>query len=354
MDKALAGLKVVDFGWNITAPLVARCLADFGATVVKVESAKRPDSLRSIMPYSKGVPGVERGLLYLSYSCGKYGMGLDLSQPRGIEVATRLVAWADILVENFMPGTMEKLGLGYGELKKSNPGLIMVMASLQGNDGPHAQVGSLGIMMHAVTGLVFPMGEPDEPPTPIPSATTDFISPFYCLAAVFAALESRRKTGEGRLIDLSQYEAGVTFIAPAILDYVANGRSQPRAGNASPHAAPHNAYRCRGDDRWCAIAAASQAEWESFCKVVNGPAWTGDARFSTLAGRKENEVEMDRLVDAWTVDHTAEEAVDRMQAAGVAAGVVENGRDFFADPQLEHRRHFRVVEHAEVGKFANE
>jgi len=353
-NKALAGLKVVDFGWNITGPFIATYLASFGATVIKVETAKRPDSLRTILPYSKGIAGIERGLLYLSYSPGKYGITLDLTHPKGMEVANRLLRWADIVVENFMPGTMEKLGLGYEDIKKLNPGIIMVMASLQGGKGPHSQVGSLGIMMHALTGIVHPMGWPDKPPTPIPSATTDFISPFYCLACVFAALDYRRRTGEGKLIDLSQYEAGVTFIAPAILNYVVNKQPQAKVGNASPYAAPHNAYRCTGDDRWCAIAVFGEEEWKSFCEVIGDPAWIRDAKFSTLAGRKKNEVELDSLVDGWTINHTAEEVMERMQAAGIAAGLVENGKDFFEDPQLAYRHHFWIVEHPEVGAFANE
>lgn len=352
--KALEGLKVVDFGWNATVPFMAKYLGDFGATVVKVESAKRPDTLRNILPFSKGIPGLNRSLNFLSFNSSKYSMALDLRHPRGVGVAKRLVSWADTVLENFMPGTMEKLGLGYEELKRINPGVIMVRASLQGGEGPHSQVGAVGVMMQALTGIVYPMGWPDGPPTPIPCATTDFITPFWCMAAIFAALDNRRKTGEGKLIDFSQYEAGVTFTTVAVLNYLANGQGQCRRGNSSPNAVPHNAYRCQGEGRWCAIAVFHEEEWRALCGVMGNPPWTAEKRFSTFEARKENEAELDRFVEEWTLRYPAGEVMKRLQPAGVPAGIVQNGRDLHTDPQLKHRHHFWTLPHPEVGQFTSD
>jgi len=351
VGKALSGLKVVDFGWNVTAPYMAKKFADFGATVVKVESGKRIDTMRTILPFSKGRPGINRALLFLSYNCGKYGIAIDLSQPKGVELAKRLIKWGDVVIESFMPGTMEKLGLGYEELKKVKRDIIMLRTSLQGAEGPHAQVGALGVMMQGLSGVVNPMGWPNEPPSPIPCATTDFISPLYGMAVTLAALEHRRKTGEGSLIDFSQFEAGVTYIAPDILNFVANGKLQEKVGNTLARAAPHNAFRCKGDDRWCAIAVFTEEEWKAFCGVIGDPQWTKDPKFTTFVNRKENEAELDQLVEEWTFNYSPEEVMEKLQKAGIAAGIVANGRDFYEDPQLRYRHHFWSVTHPEVGEF---
>ena len=351
LRRALSGLSVVDFGWNITAPISAKWLADFGATVVKVESSKRTDPVRTMVPYCKGISGINRSILFHPWNAGKYSIALDLRHPKGIDIAKRLIKWADIVVENFMPGTMEKLGLGYEELRKVNPGIIMVGASLQGQKGPHAQVGALGIAMQALTGFIYPLGWPGEPPIPIPFASTDFMTPVYIIPAVLATLDDRRRTGKGTYIDISQFEAGVSFIAPELLNYLANGQPQTRMGNHSPYASPHNAYRCKGDDRWCVIAVFSEEEWKSFCGVVGNPPWTKETRFSSLLKRKENEEELDKLVGEWTINHSPEEIMEMMQSAGVAAGIVESGKDLHEDPQLKYRHHFWTLPHSDVGEF---
>jgi benzylsuccinate CoA-transferase BbsF subunit len=174
------------------------------------------------------------------------------------------------------------------------------------------------------------------------------------MAAIFAALERLKQTGEGTTIDFSQFEAGVTFIAPDILNFVANGKLQDKAGNASPYAAPHNAYRCKGDDRWCVIAVFGDEEWRSFCEVIGNPPWVNDPRFLDFTRRKENEPELDRLVEEWTISHSPEEVMERMQSAGIAAGIIANGQDFYEDPQLKYRHHFWTLPHAEVGEFSCE
>jgi benzylsuccinate CoA-transferase BbsF subunit len=350
----MEGVKVLDFSWVIMGPLAAKWLGDLGATVVKVESMRRLDINRTIQPMKDGVRGVNRCGQFATFNSSKYGITLNLSHPLGIEVAKRFVSWADVVIENFVPGTMERLGLAYEDLKRINPRIIMVRGSLFGETGPHAKQRGFGIFAQAATGFNNLVGWPDRPPGGLGVAVTDTIGACYMFIAIMAALSYRRRTGEGQCIDVSQMEAGVSFLAPSILDYAANGHAQNPVGNRSPYAAPHGAYPCQGDDAWCAIAVFSDVEWRAFCQAVGEPEWTKSAKFATLSGRKENEGQLDRLVSEWTMQYTTKEVMTRLQAAGVAAGVVQNGKDLLSDPQLEHRRHLRGLLHPEIGTYASE
>jgi benzylsuccinate CoA-transferase BbsF subunit len=171
----------------------------------------------------------------------------------------------------------------------------------------------------------------------------------YAVIAIIAALDYRRRTGKGQCIDLSQFESGVGLLTTAILDYVANQRVQSRMGNRSPFAAPHGVYRCKGDDRWCAITIFTDQEWNAFCDIIGRPQWTKEPKFATLLARKENEDELDKLVEEWTANRTAEEVTTSMQTSGIAVGVLKNASDMMEDPQIQHRRHLRISEHPEIG-----
>jgi crotonobetainyl-CoA:carnitine CoA-transferase CaiB-like acyl-CoA transferase len=349
MDQALQGLKVADFSWAAVGPLITKYLGDHGATVVRVESSTSPDIMRSNAPFKDNQPGINRSAYYAVINPNKHSLALDLNHPEGPGVAKRLVAWADVVVENFTAGTMEKWGLGYNELCKVKPDIIMVRSCNQGQTGPHARHPGLGFMLVGLTGFLSFTGWPDRNPAPLPVAYTDLIAPRFGMAALMAALDHRRRTGQGQCIDISQLETGLHFIAPPLLDYVVNGRQGGSNGNADPYAAPHGAYRCRGDDRWCVIAVFTDEEWGAFCRVLGNPEWTAGARFATLEARKGNESELNVLVEQWTVDHTPEEVMGKMQAAGVPAGVVQSGKAVCEDPQLNHRGYFWSLEHPEIG-----
>jgi crotonobetainyl-CoA:carnitine CoA-transferase CaiB-like acyl-CoA transferase len=280
---------------------------------------------------------------------GKLSMALDLSHPKGPEVVKRLVTWSDVVIESFIPGTMARWGLGYENIRQMKPEIIMLSASMQGQKGPHAAQRGFGTTLTALVGFSNLVGWPDRSPVTLANAYTDYITCWYGAIAILGALEWRRRTGEGMYIDLSQFESGVSFLAAATLDYSANQRVQSATGNRSPYAAPHGAYRCRGDDRWCVIAVFTDEEWQAFGQVIGEPEWCRDPRFDTLLGRKGNEEELDKLVEEWTSQYSAEEVMEMMQAAGVAAGVVANGRDLHEDPQLGHRHHFWPLEHPEMG-----
>lgn len=347
--RALEGVKVADFTWVAAGPLTMSYLAQCGATVVKVESGKTPDNLRLFPPSKDGTAGVNRSLVFSSENAGKLGMTVNLNHPRGIEVAKRLIAWADIVAENYRPGTIEKWGLGYDDLKRINPSVIMFRCSAQGQTGPDAGMGATGITLQSLSGYTFLTGWPDRDPTPPWGAYTDLTAPALGAAMLIAALDYRARTGKGQYLDLSQYEAGLHYLAPAILDYFVNGRCATRSGNSCPYAAPHGVYRCAGDDRWCAIAVFNDADWKAFCEAIGKPEWINDPRFNTVVERKENEEQLNSLIQEWTINHTAEEVMTLLQGHGISAGVVENSADLFQDPQIKERQLFKQLEHDEIG-----
>ena len=346
---ALEDIKVADFSWIIAGPTTTKLLADSGAQVIRIESYHSPDNLRSISPMKDGVSGINRSATYARYNSSKYGVSLNLKHPKGLELAKRIVAWADIVVENYTPGVMERLGLGYEELTKVRPDIIMLSMPLLGHTGPLANHPGLGVQLSDLIGFGNLTGWPDRGPCTLPGAYTDFISPHFAIAAVIAALDHRRRTGKGQYIEICQFEAGLQFIAPVLLDWVVNGREPVRKGNDCDYAVPHGVYRCRGRDRWCAITVFTSTEWKSLCGVIDNPALSGEPDFETLMGRRKHSAEIDRLIEVWTTLHDAEQVMQLLQAAGVAAGVVANGQDLFENPQLENRGFYKPLEHAEIG-----
>ncbi|MFC1925764.1 CoA transferase, partial [Chloroflexota bacterium] len=348
--RVFEGLKVVEFTWVVAGPWVGKYLAENGAEVVRIETGPRPDLFRFAAPYKDDIPGPDRAPMAAIFNNDKNGITLNLRHPKGLEVAKKLIARADVLVENYTPGTLPRLGLGYDVLKEINPGLIMLSSSNQGQTGPYASQIGFGYQLSSFVGYHNITGWPDRDPCLIRTPYTDLPGARYGLISVLAALDYRRRTGKGQFIDLSQYEAGLQFLASIVLDYDVNKRVARRDGNRDPYAAPHGAYPCQGDDRWCAIGVFSEEEWQSFCKVIGDPSWTKDAKFTNLAARKENEEELDRLVGEWSSGHTAEEVMSMMQKAGVPAGVVQTCADLHADPQLKHRNHFMQIEHPVIGK----
>ena len=348
--QALADVKIADFGWVIVLPESVRYLANHGAQVVRIESNQRVDMLRTSGPHKDNKPGINRSAHFATVNNNKYSVTLNLKDPRGLEVVKRIIAWADIVAEGFTPGTMEGLGLGYEQLRAINPDIIMLRTCNLGQTGPYADHPGLGPMLTPYTGVSHLTGWPDRDPSVPYGAYTDLTTPPFGAIAMMAALDYRRRTGKGQYIDLSQYEVGLQYLLPTVLDYGVNGRVQNRTGNQCAYAAPHGVYPCRGQDRWCAIAVFSDAEWSRLCQAMGNPDWSQDPRFSTLLGRKSNEAELDRLLAEWTVNFAAEELMDTLQSQGVAAGVVENCEDLYNDPQLKHRQHYQELEHPEIGK----
>lgn len=346
------GVKIVDFSWNATGPIATKNLALHGATVVRVESNARNDLSRFVPPYPGGEPGLNRATFWTEFNINKYGMALNLNHPEGTEVAKRLVAWADIIAESFRVGQMAKWGLNYEKLREIKPDIIMFSTSMQGQTGPRAKNIGVGNVLVGMSGFNQILGYPGEDPLQPYGAYTDWMATRFGTVMLIAALEHRRRTGEGQFIDMSQYEASNQFLAPLFLDYQVNNRIAGREGNRCSHAAPHNVFPCRGEDRWCAVAAFDDGQWKNLCAVIGWPDLAADPRFATLLDRKRNEEALDKTISEWTVTLSAEEVMKRMQEAGVPAGIVATGEDLFNDPQLTYRGAFQTVEHPEIGKHA--
>lgn len=346
----LEGIKVVDFSRVGTGPVTTRYLADFGATVVRVESSVFIDLARAAPPMKDSIPGVNRAGWANEYNRNKYGMALNMRDAKGRAVARKLVAWADVCVENFVPGAMGRLGLGYEDARKINPSVIMFSTSIQGSTGPHSTYAGYGVMLTALAGFTHLTGWPDRPPVEVYGAYTDWLLPPVGVIAILSALDYRRRTGKGLHIDASQFEVGVNHLAPVIAEYAANGNIRERTGSRSVCAAPHNVYRCSGNDRWCAISVLNEEEWGALCQAIGRPDLEHDPRFDCLKERKANEAELDVIVEQWTKGKKAEDVVSTMQVSGVRAGLVATAEDLFNDPQLQHREHFHEVVHPEMGR----
>jgi crotonobetainyl-CoA:carnitine CoA-transferase CaiB-like acyl-CoA transferase len=346
------GISVLDFSWAGVGPITTKYLADYGATVVRVESTSRPCILRTTPPYKDGIVGMDRAGYFAIYGPNKYSMTINMKHPKRTELVNKLVGWADVVAESFTAGVMESWGLGYEQMSKIKPDIIVYRTNMQGHSGPHSSLPGTGVNLVGLSGFAHLCGWPDRTPSNPYGPYTDIIAPRFGAVMLIGALDYKRKTGKGQLIEMSQFEAGVNFIAPLMLDYFVNGRVATRRGNECSHAAPHNAYRCRGQDRWCVIAVFSDEEWTSFCEVIGNPPWTKDVKFSTFLGRKKNEVELDRHIEGWTANHRAEDVMAMMQAKGVNAGVVKKAEDLYQDPQLKKRNHFWVMDHKELGPFS--
>jgi len=346
---AFEGIKVADFAWVGVGPITTKYLADHGATVVRVESHTRPDVLRLAPPWRDGQPGLDRSQFFASFNTSKYGITLDLGNSRAQEIAKKLVVWADVVVESFTPKAMRNWGLDYESLRQVNPNLIMLSTCQQGQTGPHAFYPGFGQLMASLSGFYHISGWPDRDPAPPYGAYTDFIAPRFAACVLMATIDYRRRTGKGQYIDMAQYEAALHFLTPALLDYRVNGRVLGREGNCSFRSAPHGAYRCQGEDRWLVISVSTDEEWQAFCRVIGNPEWTRDARFATQLERLKHIEELDRLVESWTVQQEAEETMEKLQQAGVPAGVVQNCLDLHQDPRLAAWNFFRYLEHKEMG-----
>ena len=349
-----AGIKVLEFGGGAAGPLGSRYFADHGATVVRVESRQRPDFLRILRLTPDTPGGLDGGHMFAMINCNKYGIGLNMSHPKGPQVARRLVQWADVVAENFSPKAMAKWGLDYESLRGINPGLVMISTCLNGQTGPDRFYPGFGGQGSAISGFNHLTGWPDREPLGPYGTITDSLAPRFVALLVGSALLYRRRTGHGQYIDLSQVEAGVICLSENLLTYAATGKALGRIGNRSRYAAPHGAFRCAAndgdDDRWVAIAVHDDEDWQRFRQVMGDPTWAVDSRFATAAGRLANVDELEARVGEWTRTRDAREAMATLQAAGIDAGVVQNFEDLTRDPQLAHRNHFREVEHPVIGR----
>jgi benzylsuccinate CoA-transferase BbsF subunit len=356
---ALSHVKVLDLSWVAAGPLVGAIFAQYGATVVKVESAVRLDVARSSPPMAKEGRAIDRSGYFAAMNLGKLGVAVDINNPRGTEVMRRLVDWADIVIEGFTPGTLARWGLDYDSLSTRKPDIILISMTLQGQTGPSATVPGYGLQVHGMSGMGTLIGWPDGPPTGVTLAYPDYIVPMFAAFAGIAALDHRDRTGEGQHIDVSQMEAMINVTGTAIADYDVNGRTQLRDGNRllageAPRAAPHGVYPVRGEDRWITIAVTNDEEWRAFCDVLGKGDWLADGRFATNDDRSTHDNELDELVADATSNREGRELMVALQRGGVPAGIALDQEGLGSDPQLRHRGHFVPVPHGGWGEQLGE
>jgi len=350
----LEGVKFADFSWIGVGPITAKALADHGATVVHIETDDPADRLRLVGPFKDGVGGINRCQFFGSFNTSKLSLQLNLKHPGGHAIAKRLLAWCDVALDSFTAGTMADFGLGYDVARELNPSIIMASTCLLGQTGPAARLGGYGYHAAAVSGFFEITGWNDRPPAGPFNAYTDTIAPRFLATTLMAALDHRRRTGEGQFIDQAQMESALHFLGPELLGVQVSGVSPRRAGNESPFAAPHDAYPCAGHDQWCAIAIETDEHWRALRRALGEPAWAKDEALGSLAGRLARREQIDRELAAFTARHEPRALMHLLQAAGVPAGMVQRSSDHMQDPQLAHREFFRRLQHPEMGEVPYE
>jgi crotonobetainyl-CoA:carnitine CoA-transferase CaiB-like acyl-CoA transferase len=349
-----AGVKIADFSWIGVGPITAKYFADHGATVVHVETEHPADRLRLVGPFKDNIAGVNRCQFFASFNTSKLSLAVNLKRREGLEVAKRLLRWADVCLDSFTAGTMADLGLGYEAARALNPSIIMASTCLLGQTGPAATLAGYGYHAAAICGFYEITGWNDRPPAGPFNAYTDTIAPRFLAATLMAALDHRRRTGEGQYLDQAQMESSLYFLAPEILDHQVSGRMPRRSGNDSPTGAPHDAYPCAGNDEWCVIAVETDAQWRALRAALGDPPWAASAELDTAAGRLARRERLDAKLAESTRSHEPRALMERLQAAGVPAGMVQRSSDHLEDPQLRHRRFYRPLVHPEMGEVPYE
>jgi len=362
--RPLQGVRILDLTWLLAGAGGPRLLASLGAEVIRLEWRDKLDFLRHSPPVIP-VEGetqvrtqqqsVNRGGLFNDNNPGKRSFSLNMAHPKGKELFKRLLGVSDVIVESYRADAMTKWGLGYDVLSSVKPDIIYMQQSGWGHKGPYYKYASYGPIAQAISGLTDQSGLPDpHPPAGWGYSYMDWSGAYYCAIAMILAIYYKKRTGKGQYIDGSQIEPGIFMTGTAILDYLVNDRHWQRTGNRSPYrpAAPHGAYPCAGTDRWIAIAISNDNQWRALAAEMGNPAWSRDAGFSGLAARIVNQDELDRLVGEWTRDKEPFALQDRLQKAGVPAGVCQTSEDRVErDPQLKHLKWLIPLPNSEVGTW---
>ncbi len=371
----LEGIRVLDVGDVWAGPYACTLLGDWGAEVIKIESIqrfttrgqlnpppKRPEGMNpALWSYPDGIPGERpwnRAPVYNNINRNKYGVTLNLGHPTGIDLLKRLVQISDVVVENYAYGVMERLGIGYTTLYKTNPKIIMISMPLFGNSGPYKHYRGFGSTAEPIAGHVSLRGYLEQDVESMQGTVhTDAVSAYTAVFAALSALLYRERTGKGQLIDFGQCEAFLPHLGEFMLDYIMNGRVAGRIGNRHPVWAPHGCYPTQPaidlpegrNDRWITIACRTEEEWRAMLRVMGNPAWADDPKFSEMLSRKRHEDELDQNLTAWTQEFDHYQLFHMLQAAGVPAAPVVDHAEVYQDPHIAARGFFEVVTHKEAG-----
>ncbi|MFO1196187.1 MAG: CoA transferase [Burkholderiaceae bacterium] len=349
MSPPLAGLRVLDLSWVMVGPMTGRYLADLGADVIKVESRRRIDPLRTLGPFVDAVPHPERTVSYHFINAGKRSVAIDLSHEAGREVVRTLARASDVVLDSFTSGTLDRMGLGWQRLSAENPRLVMASTCLFGQTGPERAAAGVGTLGAAYSGASHLVGWEDRPPTGPFSAWTDSVTPRFIVACLLAALRRRALTGKGCYVDVAQAEAGLQFLLPEYFRYAANGDVPGRRGaDVDPHRAPSGSFPCAGADRWISIDASADAHWRAL-RALAAPALDG-AAFDTLVGRLRARDRLHATLAAWTAARDRDALERELQAAGIPAHVVADCDDLADDADLAADGYYGPIEDPMIGR----
>ena len=338
----LHGIRVIDLTRIVAGPYTTRMLADFGAEVIKVQSAKMATGIEAnTAPY------------FCAWNRNKRSITLDMDHHEARKIFLKLLKISDIVAENFSPRVMSNWGLDYATLKKSNERLILLSMSATGQNGPWKDFVAYGPTLQSLGGLTYLTSYTQDDPMGFGYAYADMVSGLYGVISILAALEYRDRCGRGQYIDLSEYEAASSTIGPALIDAYFNNHQILPTGDHAEHkpAAPYGCYKCSGEDRWCVITVFTEDEWQSLCGLLGNPDWAKAHKFSSLAARMKHKEILDGHIAAWTANHTAENVAESLQKAGITAGVVQNAEDLANDPQLAARNFFTSLSHPVLGEI---
>ena len=346
----LDGVIITEFTSAWAGPYATLLLAFLGAQVIKVESQKRLDHSRKLS-FSTGkiFKGEDRSSVFNNLNLNKHGVRLNLSKPKAIEIAKKLVSKSDAVMENMRPGVMQRLGLGYEALYQVKPDIIYLSSSACGQKGPDNKYVGYAPTFASLGGASFITGYEDWPPSNF-TGSIDLRSGATAASAILAALLYHQQTGEGQYIDMASQETIAVLIGEILLDYVMNNKIRMRKGNRDDFMAPHNCYKCRGDDKWISIAVATDSEWHSLCRVMEKPELAECDKFSDVFSRFKNQKEIDEIIGNWTINYDYYELTEKLQKEHVAATPSLSSKGLFNDPHINSRNVYDQVEHPFIGK----
>ena len=345
----LDGYRVLDFGWVLAGAIPGMVMADMGAEVIKVETRQRLDYMRQGRPVIGTERDPEQHPMFHNINRSKLSISLNTNHPEAVDLARRLAAHSDVVIENFSPGVMDRLGLGYEILRRDNPDLIMVSISSNGQTGQLRDLRAYAPSIGALAGLDSTLGYEGERPLGLKHAYADISGALHAVFAVLAALYHRKRSGKGRYIDLSMLRATVSTAGVGLMEYAMTGRVLEPQGNHDPVMAPYGNYPCQGEDRWVSIAVRTEAEWQGLKRAMGDPDWTNEPRFASKSQRMRHRNELDRHLSQWTVDRTAREATEVLQANGVASAPVMNAEERLSDPHFQERGLYQNIDHPALG-----
>ena len=345
----LSGYRVLDFGWVLAGAIPGMVLSDMGAEVLKVETRQRMDYMRLGRPIVGDEPDPEQHPMFHNVNRGKLSITLNTTKPQALDLIKRLVAHCDVVIENFSPGVMDRLGLGYGVISGIKPEIVMASISSNGQTGPLRDLRAYAPSIGALAGLDSTLGYEGERPLGLKHAYADIAGALHSVFAIVSALHQRKRTGRGQYIDVSMLRATVATMGAGLMEYEMTGRVMTPRGNYDPVMAPYGNYPCLGDDAWVSIAVRTEEEWQGLKEAMDNPSWCAEERFASRYSRLEHRRELDNDLAGWTRERTAGDVTELLQAHGVAAIPVMGAEERLFNPHFRERGLYSDIDHPSLG-----